>query len=89
MDLAHDFKELSYIDFGSGFKVGYRPDENTTDIEQFGAKMRERFRDFCMEYGRDLKLIFEPGKFLVSESGIFLTTVNSKKRPHLPFCPSQ
>jgi len=79
MDLAHDFKELSYIDFGSGFKVGYRPDENTTDIEQFGTKMSERFRDFCMEYGRDLKLIFEPGKFLVSESGIFLTTVNSTK----------
>jgi len=79
LDLAHDFKELTYIDFGSGFKVGYRPDESTTDIESFGAKMSDRFQDFCLEYGRDLKLIFEPGKFLVSESGIFLTTVNSTK----------
>src|SRR5210317_2617352 len=79
MDLAHDFKELTYIDFGSGFKVGYKPGESTTDIESFGAKMSVRFQDFCLEYGRDLKLIFEPGKFLVSESGIFLTTVNSTK----------
>lgn len=79
MDLAHSFKELTYIDFGSGFKVGYRPDEATTDIESFGAKMSDRFRDFCTEYGRDLKLVFEPGKFLVSEAGIFLTQVNSTK----------
>ncbi|MEY2962809.1 MAG: diaminopimelate decarboxylase [Bacteroidota bacterium] len=79
MDLAHDFKELAYIDFGSGFKVGYRPGEETTDIESFGAKMSVRFKEFCAEYGRDLQLIFEPGKFLVSESGIFLTEVNSTK----------
>jgi diaminopimelate decarboxylase len=79
MELAHDFKELTYIDFGSGFKVGYRPEESTTDIESFGKKMSERFADFCIEYGRNLKLIFEPGKFLVSEGGAFLTTVNSMK----------
>ena len=79
MDLAHDFKELTYIDFGSGFKVGYRPGEATTDIEGFGARMSERFKEFCLEYGRDLKLIFEPGKFLVSEAGAFIAKVNSTK----------
>jgi diaminopimelate decarboxylase len=79
MDLAHDFKELTYIDFGSGFKVGYRPGEATTDIESFGARMSERFKEFCLEYGRDLKLIFEPGKFLVSEAGAFIAKVNSTK----------
>ena len=79
MDLAHDFKELAYIDFGSGFKVGYRPGETATDIESFGEKMSVRFKEFCLEYGRDLKLIFEPGKFLVSEAGIFIAKVNSTK----------
>lgn len=79
MDLAHDFKELTYIDFGSGFKVGYRAGEAATDIDSFGEKMSIRFKEFCLEYGRDLKLIFEPGKFLVSEAGVFITSVNSTK----------
>lgn len=79
MELAHDFKELAYIDFGSGFKVGYRPGETATDIESFGEKMSIRFKEFCLEYGRDLKLIFEPGKFIVSEAGVFITKVNSTK----------
>lgn len=79
LEVAHDFKELTYVDFGSGFKVGYKPGENTTDIEAFGRKMSARFKEFCLEYGRDLELIFEPGKFLVSESGVFLSTVNSTK----------
>ena len=64
--------------------MGYRPGEATTDIESFGARMSERFKEFCLEYGRDLKLIFEPGKFLVSEAGAFIAKVNSTKRPHLP-----
>ena len=79
LEVAHDFKELTYIDFGSGFKIGYKPHERTTDIEAFGATMSARFKEFCLEYGRDLQLIFEPGKFLVSEAGAFLTTVNSTK----------
>ena len=79
LEVAHDFKELTYIDFGSGFKIGYKPQERTTDIEAFGTTMSARFKEFCLEYGRDLQLIFEPGKFLVSESGAFLTTVNSTK----------
>ncbi len=31
-ELALDFPNLEYIDFGSGFKVGYKPDDVTTDI---------------------------------------------------------
>lgn len=76
MDLAFSFPDLSYLDFGSGFKVAYKPNDYTTDIEMLGAKMSERFNAFCMEYGRELELHFEPGKFLVSESGYFLVDVN-------------
>lgn len=79
LEVAHEFKELTYIDFGSGFKVGYKPDEPTTDIETLGKLMSDRFSEFCLEYGRPLRLIFEPGKFLVSEAGAFITQVNSTK----------
>jgi len=76
MELAHSFPDLSYLDFGSGFKVAYKPNDYTTDIEALGEKMSERFQAFCKEYGRDIALHFEPGKFLVSEAGYFLVNVN-------------
>ena len=80
LDAAFQFKELEYIDFGSGFKVAYKPNDVSTDIEELGAKLTERFSTFCKEYGRTLQLAFEPGKFLVRESGTFLAKVNVIKQ---------
>lgn len=77
---AHHFKDLNYIDFGSGFKVPYKPNDISTDIEDLGEKLTERFNSFCIDYGRDLVLMFEPGKFLVSESGYFMVKVNVVKQ---------
>ena len=79
-NIAKDFKELSYIDFGSGFKVPYKKDDYETDIETFGMEMSDKFNAFCAEYGRDLTLMFEPGKFLVSNSGYFLVQTNAIKQ---------
>jgi len=77
---AREFKELDYIDFGSGFKVAYRIDDVSTDVEALGEHLSTRFNDFCKEYGKDLTLIFEPGKFLVSEAGFFVARVNVIKQ---------
>jgi len=79
LDVARDFDSLRYIDFGSGFKVAYKPDDISTDVEELGEKMTAMFDAFCKEYGSDLQLEFEPGKFLVSESGYFLCEVNATK----------
>ena len=79
-ETASKFKELEFIDFGSGFKVPYSPGDNETNIEELGVKLSKRFNDFCDEYGKDLILAFEPGKFLVSEAGNFLCSVNSIKQ---------
>lgn len=76
---ARMFNDLDYVDFGSGFKVPYRPDDVSTDIEDLGREISERFNAFCEEYGKDLCLMFEPGKFLVSEAGHFLVRVNVVK----------
>ncbi len=80
LNIAKDYKFLEYIDFGSGFKVPYKQGDIETDIETLGEKISERFNAFCQEYGRDLTLLFEPGKFLVSESGYFLVKVNVIKQ---------
>lgn len=77
---AKNFKELDFIDFGSGFKVPYKKDDIETNVEELGKKLSKRFNDFQKEYGRPLTLAFEPGKFLVSEAGYFLAKVNVVKQ---------
>ena len=79
-NVARTFKDLEYIDFGSGFKVPYKEGDIQTDIVELGDKLSKRFNEFCQEVGRDLTLMFEPGKFLVSEAGQFLVHVNVVKQ---------
>ncbi|MEP0132217.1 MAG: diaminopimelate decarboxylase [Eudoraea sp.] len=79
-ETAKNFKELDFIDFGSGFKVPYKEGDIETNIEELGEKLSGRFNDFCEEYGKELTLAFEPGKFLVSEAGYFLAKVNVVKQ---------
>ncbi len=79
-DVAAQFDNLDFIDFGSGFKVPYKEGDISTDIEQLGKQLSKRFNQFCKDYGKDLTLMFEPGKFLVSEAGFFLAKVNVIKQ---------
>ncbi|MDO6813339.1 diaminopimelate decarboxylase [Tenacibaculum soleae] len=79
-DVAKQFKNIDFIDFGSGFKVPYKKDDISTDIVELGEKLSTRFNQFCKEYGKNITLMFEPGKFLVSESGYFLAKVNVIKQ---------
>lgn len=77
---ALQFKDLEFLDFGSGFKVPYKEDDIETNIEELGEKLTAKFKSFCKQYGRELTLAFEPGKFLVSEAGKFLVKVNVIKQ---------
>ncbi|WP_431158726.1 diaminopimelate decarboxylase [Winogradskyella poriferorum] len=79
-ETAKQFKNLDFIDFGSGFKVPYKQGDIETNIEELGQKLSQRFNEFCEDYGRSLTLAFEPGKFLVSEAGVFLAKVNVVKQ---------
>ena len=79
-ETAKNFPALEFIDFGSGFKVPYTMGDIETNIEELGEKLSEKFNAFCENYGRELTLAFEPGKFLVSQAGYFLTKVNVVKQ---------
>ena len=77
-----DFPNLKFLDFGGGFKVSYKEGEEIFDIKTFGIQITEMFQNFCSEFGKELELYFEPGKFLVSESGHFLVkVVDIKQNP--------
>ena len=77
---AKAFSELEFLDFGSGFKVPYKEGDIETDIEELGQKLSNRFNAFAKAYDSPLTLVFEPGKFLVSEAGKFLVKVNAVKQ---------
>lgn len=77
---AEYFPDLAYVDFGSGFKVPYKEQDIETDIEELGEKIVERYQEFCKSYGKEVTLKFEPGKYLISEAGTFLTKVNVIKQ---------
>jgi len=80
LSIANHFPDLDYLDLGSGFKVSYKNDGIETDIVDLGKKLSQRFNDFFKSYGKELNIIFEPGKFLVSQAGTFLTKVNVVKQ---------
>ena len=79
LDMAFSFKNLEIIDLGGGFKVAYQDGDVVTDMKEVGEILTNAFLDFSEKYGRELQLWFEPGKFLVSEAGTFLTTANVVK----------
>lgn len=85
-DLIPHFKELSSIDLGGGFKVPYKDGDAETDIPLLAQKVQEAFANHPNPNGKHLQVWFEPGKFLVSGAGYFLSTVNViKENPSATF----
>ncbi len=74
-----NFPDLEFLDFGGGFKVPYRPDEERIDYISMGSKITEIFENFCEKYGKKLDMYFEPGKYMVAQSGHLLVEVNTLK----------
>ena len=78
--VASHFKDLDFIDLGSGFKVPYQESDPETDVVTLGAKLTDAVKAFEQEYGRTLEIWFEPGKYLVSEAGHFIVKANVIKQ---------
>ena len=64
--------QLRYIDLGGGLGVRYK-DEKPPTPKQLAEELRHRLR------GRDIKLLLEPGRYLVADAGILLTRVLYRK----------
>lgn len=77
--VARQFKDLEFLDMGSGFKVPYKNGDLETDVDDLGAKLSAAIKEFEEEYGRKIEMWFEPGKYLVSGSGYFVVQANVVK----------
>jgi diaminopimelate decarboxylase len=73
-EIERDTKlRLEYLDIGGGLAVTYDA-ERTVDVGQFGEVIN------ALVGGSDLKIILEPGRFLVGNAGVLLTRVLYRKR---------
>ena len=78
-DIIPLFNELEFVDLGGGFKVPYKDGDSETDIHLLAQKVKESFSNFSYQSGKPLQIWFEPGKYLVSSAGYFITKVNVMK----------
>jgi len=78
-DIIPQFKDLSSIDLGGGFKVPYKKGDAETDMPLLAQKVHEAFANHPNPNGKHLQVWFEPGKFLVSASGYLVAEVNVLK----------
>jgi diaminopimelate decarboxylase len=78
--MATHFPDLKYIDLGSGFKVPYQPGDAETDVDLLGEKVADAFSLFQKDTGKHIQVWFEPGKYLVSQSGYFIVKANVIKQ---------
>jgi diaminopimelate decarboxylase len=81
-DLVPHFPDLQVIDLGGGFKVPYEPYGEETDVAAIAKKLNTYLEANLFKSGKKYQLWFEPGKFLVSESGHLVTKVNVIKESH-------
>lgn len=74
---------LDTIDLGGGLGIPYHPTDTALDADQIAAAINQRFRS-C--FGPTMRLLLEPGRYLVGDSTILLTRVNTiKPTPHVTF----
>jgi len=72
-DIAATFKHLTFIDFGGGIKVDVGDGSEVIDLHEIGRALEGLYTDFCRKLGRKIEIWFEPGRFLVGNSGTLLT----------------
>jgi diaminopimelate decarboxylase len=77
---ARNFPDVTHLDFGGGFGVAYRSNERPLDIARFGRGFGALARAFEKETGRSMTYSFEPGRYIVAESGTLLAEVVDIKK---------
>jgi diaminopimelate decarboxylase len=79
---VHDKIGISFefVDMGGGLGVPYKPEDKELDLTRFSDEVLSLFKSRIEEYSLG-KPVFcvEPGRYLVCDAGILLTTVNTVK----------
>lgn len=80
--IAKQFKNLKRINLGGGIKVPYFNGDSQTDLSEYSNVIFSELKKFELDTKKKIEIILEPGKFLTSESGFFITKVNYIKKSY-------
>ena len=82
LDVARQFVNLDFIDFGGGFYIPYNKQdgEKPYDLRPTGETLAVLMQDFSSQYGKDVTCMIEPGRYICAESGVLLGTVTAVKQ---------
>jgi diaminopimelate decarboxylase len=73
--------EFEFIDIGGGLGIPYKPEDKDFDLAGFSSKIVSPFKAKVKEYGLGKPfLCVEPGRYLVCDASILLTSVNTIKQ---------
>ncbi len=85
-DIAADFRHLEFVDFGGGIKVDVGDGSPVINLREIGNALESLYTDFCKKLGRTIEIWFEPGRFLVGNSGtLFAECTVVKKNAAVDF----
>lgn len=86
LEISTTFKEVEFVDIGGGIGIPYKPEQSNFDLNGFGKEITRLLEDFSEKEKRNVKLLLEPGRYLVAESGVLLAkVVELKQTPEYKF----
>lgn len=82
LEIALQFKNLKFIDFGGGYGIPYHKldDEKDYPMEDFKKKLEPILDNFVSKYGSAPMFKSEPGRYCVAESSVILGRVHATKQ---------
>ncbi len=75
--LGNQIENLRFIDLGGGFGVRYKPSDEEVDLSEFALVVDNYYKKYQNLQKNNIKIIFEPGKYLVAESTFLLTKITN------------
>jgi diaminopimelate decarboxylase len=80
-----DFVDLEFVDIGGGFGIPYQKDVKVPTPHDWAKAIVPTYRKRCKELGISPELHIEPGRYIVADTTVLLTHVNTVKKAYSTF----
>jgi len=75
LEMVREFPDVTTLNLGGGYKIGRMDYEQTTDLREIGAPIREAMEQLAAETFRRIRLEIEPGTWLTANSCSLVSAV--------------